>query len=150
MPKKNIAAALIIAAFVGGGSFYGGMQYSQSKTSSRAGGTAFANMTPEQRQARLQQAGGNVGTRRTGGRMQGQFLTGDILTKDDKSITIKLTDGGSKIIYFSASTTIGVTTDGSTTDLITNQHVTVTGNANSDGSVTAQAIHIRPLDATTK
>lgn len=123
---------------VGGGAFYGGLQYAKA-----SGPTARA-------------AGGRMGTfaQRTGGpigapggqvRVFGGGTTGEILSKDDASMTLKLMDGGSKIVFFSASTTVGKMTSGTLEDLTQGTNVIVMGNANSDGSVTASQIQIRPL-----
>ncbi|OIO07392.1 hypothetical protein CO115_00755 [Candidatus Falkowbacteria bacterium CG_4_9_14_3_um_filter_36_9] len=53
-------------------------------------------------------------------------------------------DGGSKIVFLSDSTSIGKTTDGTVADLEAGKQVTINGKDNSDGSVTAQSIQIRP------
>ena len=152
MANKHITT-IVVAVVVGGASFFGGMKYGQSKA-----GPSLANiqnMSPEERQQLFQQfrgggTGGGQGSRRGGGfggRAGGQFVNGDILNKDDKSITIKLSDSGSKIIFFSTSTMIGKTTAGTATDLEVGKRVMVSGSANSDGSVTAQTIQIRPSES---
>lgn len=82
-----------------------------------------------------------MGANRNG---DGSFTVGQIIAKDDKSITIKSNDGSSKIVFFSDSTTIGKTTQGSATDLNNEENVMVNGQANPDGSITAQSIQIRP------
>jgi|SRR3989338_3267292 len=142
--NKQIIAIIAVAAMVGGGSFYGGMKYAQSSgLSSGRGAAAFANLSPEERQARMQQFGGSTGGVR-GGTQGGGFVSGEVIASDSKSITVKLRDGGSKIIFFSDSTEIGKFVTGAASDLAVGKTVNVTGKANSDGSITAQSIQIRP------
>ncbi len=143
--KIAIIVAIIIIA---GGSFYAGMRYEQSKnTAANRNAGGFANLTPEERQARLQQFGATAGQGggQRGTRANGGFATGDIISKDDKSITVKLPDGGSKIIFYSTSTQVKKAVDGTSDDLQTGTQVTVNGSANSDGSLTAQTIQIRQV-----
>lgn len=144
--KKNIIVTVVIALLVGAGSFYAGMKYDQSKnpTANRNAG-GFANLSPEERQARLQQfgaigqSGGVRGTQANGG-----FATGEIISKDEKSITIELQDDGSKIVFFSDNTPIMKTASSTPQDLVSGEFVTVTGTTNQDGSISAQSIQIRP------
>lgn len=139
-------AVLATAIVVGSGSFYGGMTYARSNR-----GGDFANLTAEERQARIGQFGMRGGMRGadTGARTAGDFANGEIISKDDKSITIKMRDGvsgqgGSKLIFLSGTTEIGKFTSGVSADLVTGKTVTVTGKANPDGSITATSIQIRP------
>ena len=130
--NKNIVIVIAFVA-VSGASFYGGMKYDQSKVSA-------------DRQARVQQFGGDNGV---GGRREmrgangGGFASGEVIAKDDKSITLKLRDGGSKIVLVSSSTNILKSTDGSLTDLTLGETVMVNGTGNQDGSITAQSVQIR-------
>lgn len=133
---------VIIVVLVGTGSFYGGMKYGENKASSNAGPGfgQLQNLTPEQRQQRMQQFQQNGGQRRGGA----NFAGGEIISRDDKSITVKLQDGGSKIIFYSSSTTIGKMAMSTPNDLSIGENVMANGTANSDGSITAQQIQIRP------
>lgn len=119
---------------VGVGAFYGGMRYAQ-------------NQVLADRQQRMQQFGGVGNGFRNGAqgnRTAGGFVSGEILSKDDKSITIKMRDGGSKIIFYSSTTEIGKFVAGAASDLAIGKTVSVNGTANSDGSVTAQSVQVRP------
>ena len=132
--KKNvlIIIAVIALLIVGGGSFYSGMLYGKGQaaalaTSARA---SFAGRTG-----------------RPGNAVAG-FTTGTIISKDSTSITLQLpsSTGGSKIIFYSNSTQINKTTTGNPTDLTNGTTVSVTGTTNSDGSITANSIQIRPTN----
>ncbi|HBW74172.1 MAG: hypothetical protein UX10_C0004G0032 [Candidatus Magasanikbacteria bacterium GW2011_GWA2_45_39] len=144
---KNVIIFVVAFVVVGGGSFFAGMKYSQNKQSG-ANIANFANLSPEERQARRVQmvSGGQNGGARSGraGGATGGFISGDILSKDDKSITVKLRDGGSKIVFLSQITQIMKSVEGLVGDLTEGEQVSVSGAANSDGSVNAQSIQIRP------
>ena len=59
---KIIALAIGAAVIVGGGSFYGGMKFQQSRGSgfiSPADFQNLRNLSPEERQDRIQQMGGS-------------------------------------------------------------------------------------------
>lgn len=142
MGKKILTIFAIAIISAGGIGFYGGMRYGQSK-----GFGSFQNLTQEQRQQRMQQMGGagirNGGTAGVRGD-GGGFFSGEIISKDDKSVTVKMSDGGSKIVFYSGSTQIGEFTTGNADNLEIGKSVGVNGQANSDGSITAQSIQIRP------
>lgn len=138
--NKNIILSIILTAIIiGSGAFYGGMKYAQAKNPGASAN--FANLTPGQRQQRAQQMGG---AKRTGNNAQGaNFINGDIISKDDKSVTIKMQDGGSKIVFYSLSTPIKKSADGVASDLEIGKQVMISGSQNQDGSITAQNIQIR-------
>ena len=134
MNRKTIIAVVITLVIAGGGSFYGGVLYGKNSAASaranlmRQGGFS-ANMT---------------GQRASGGQQNGGLSGGQIIKKDDTSITVQLNNSGSQIILFSDSTKIMKSAEGSAADLIVGGQVTVTGPKNQDGSITAQSIQIRP------
>lgn len=77
------------------------------------------------------------------GGVTGAVTAGDIISKDATSIIVGLRTGGSKIVFFSPSTSISTTASGTPTDLMANKQVVVQGTANQDGSVNAINIQIR-------
>jgi hypothetical protein len=138
MNKQHMLWAFVALVIVSGASFWGGMTYAANK-SSQAGQTA----------SRFGQSGARGG--RLGG---GGNAFGTIVAKDATSITVQLTTGtsttagsGSKIVLYDTSTQIGKMVAGSAGDLTVGENVSVSGTANSDGSITAQSIQIRPSNA---
>ncbi|MEK7632505.1 MAG: hypothetical protein AAB473_01815 [Patescibacteria group bacterium] len=138
--KKILLSVIATAVIVGGGAFFGGMQYAKSQTSDiSALASRFGNFDPSQRSG---MSGGPGGFTR--GQAGGGFVSGEILSMDAESMTIKLSDGGSKLVFFSDASTINKMTEGSSTDLTTGTTITVTGTSNDNGSVTASTIQILP------
>ena len=132
MKTNTIIVFIIIAVLIGAGAFYGGMVYGKSQN-----GSAFNS-------GRFQGFNGNGAQRGVRPGANGGLVSGQILSQDDKSVTLKLLDGGSKIIFFSDSTQITKSATGAVTDLTTGKNLMVTGTTNTDGSITAQTIQIRP------
>ncbi len=145
--NKLIIIVIAVALIVGAAAFYGGMKYGQSKAQSAWGGQNFRNLSPAERQ-RFQESGVNGAVRlRPGAGGQG-FIAGEIISQDDKSITIKLRDGGSKIIFLSEATEIGKFASSTVSELKIGETISINGKPNADGSVTADSIQIRsPLPA---
>ena len=144
--NKIILALVTTAVVIGGTAFYGGMKYSQSGGFA-SGPKNFADLTPEERQQRLQQFGGRG---RGNGGQGGGFISGEIIGKDDKSVTVKSNNGSSKIIFISDTTKVTQSMAGSLNELIVGKQVTVNGTTNQDGSVTAQTVQIRPVPQNTQ
>jgi hypothetical protein len=125
MKKSNSGLVVIVFGLIlVGSAFFGGMKYGQ-KTPRLGGGP---NGIP-------------TGIQRND---NGSFINGEILSKDDKSITVKLADGGSKIVFVSNSTQVMKSTSGTLNDLAVGQKVTANGATNTDGSVTATNVGVRP------
>ena len=111
--------------------FFGGMKYQERKA-------------PQM----FRQFSGPNGARDAGQRRLNQGfrpVNGEILSKDEQSITIKLQDGGSKIVFISDSTSVMKSTQGSLGDIAVGGQVMATGSPNPDGSISAQSIQIRSI-----
>ncbi len=88
-------------------------------------------------------AGANGGMRGPSG-MNGGFVSGTVLSKDANGLTIQNQAGGSKIVLLSPNTTVAKSAQGTLNDVAVGSMVTIIGTTNSDGSVTAQSVQIRP------
>jgi hypothetical protein len=86
--------------------------------------------------------GSGTGGARTGA--GGGFVSGEILKKDDTSMSIKMQDGSSKLVLVTSSTQALKTSTTDLSGLNVGEQVTVIGSANSDGSITAQSVQVRP------
>lgn len=140
--NKIIMAVVITALVAGAGSFYGGMVYGTIQAKGK-GPVGLANLSADERQQRFAQ----VGTGARGQNSGGGMISGDILSLDQQSITVKQRDGSTKIVFFSTSTEVSRFTAGTVSDLVVGNSVTVSGKTNQDGSVTAQSIQLRPAGA---
>ena len=130
--KNPYVMSLIVAIVVGGLAFFGGIKYQQSRPT--FGGRQIAGANGGNR--------GFAGQRGVNGGLRP--VMGEILSQDDRSITVKMQDGSSKIVILSTTTKISKTADTTKDDLKTGQQVAVFGIENSDGSVTAQNVQLNP------
>jgi len=133
MNKKIILVVVgIIVLF---GTFYGGMVYGKSQKSNTTAGVQNFALG-----ARGMRNGGNFG-----GGAGGESTVGQIISKDNTSITLSTMNGGSKIVFLNNNTPISKQTSGTMTDLTVGTEVFVTGASDAaSGSITAQSIQIRP------
>lgn len=135
--KKYIAPLVLVVILVGG-AFSGGMAFAKSKASVPGGFPGgMGNFSS-----------GGPGKMSGGARSAGGFTGGEVLSVDDRSVTVKLPDGGSKIVFYSASTEITKSVTGAAADLFVGGQIISTGMTNTDGSVTAATIQIRPAAVT--
>ncbi len=128
-----ILTVIIVAAVA----FFGGMKYQQSKTGSSTGTLGQGNG--------FGQGGRPGGQRGAGGRGFGGATVGEVISQDDKSITLKLQDGSSKLVNIAKSTIYSKTDTATMTDVKVGERVAAIGSTNSDGSITAQNIQLNPM-----
>ena len=123
---------LLVVALISG--FFAGSYYKGTQTTPSTNIASFARGTT-----------GSSTRSRAGGFGAGGGTTGDIISKDNQSITIALPSGGSQIIFVNPNTSISKSVSGNLLDLSTGTAVVVNGTTNSDGSsMTANSINIRP------
>jgi hypothetical protein len=137
---NNKITMTVVAVILIAGSFYGGMKYGETRRVSifaNRGGN-FAATAGGAGEAR----GGFAGAGRGGG-----AVAGEIISQDATGITVKAQDGSSKIVLIGGSATISKQAEGSISDLAVGKTVTVVGTANSDGSITAESVQLRPAMA---
>ncbi len=133
MSTKAITGFVIVIIIVGVGAFFGGSAYGKTQAAaSRA--SQFAQTS---------RSGG-----RAGGQMAGGVTSGSVLSVSSTNLTVSLRNGSTQIVLLSPSTAIMKAVSGSTSDLTSGQQITVIGTSNSDGSLTAQSIQIRPSTTT--
>lgn len=135
---NNKILTIIIVILVGVGTFFAGTKYQESKSPTFA--RQFTNNGQETRMNGQFQGNGN-NTNRMGFRP----VMGEIISSDDKSITVKMQDGSSKIVLVSDSTDINKADKANKEELKVGEKVSVFGTSNSDGSVTAQSIQLNPI-----
>jgi type 1 fimbria pilin len=132
MKNNMIAIIAVVALMVGAGGFFAGTKYQQGRRGQFAG--QFSG-----------QQGDHTNQFRQGSGLGLWPVNGEIISQDDKSITVKLQDGSSKIILLTDTTAINKSAEGSKADLKTGERVMVIGKVNSDGSVTADSISLNPM-----
>ena len=120
---------IILIIIVGVVAFYSGMKYTSGKQSALS---AAARQRFGQNGALANQQNGT------------SAVNGQVVSKNDQSMTVQLRDGSSKIVFYSGSTEVSKFVAGTASDLVPGANVMIGGTTNSDGSFTAQSVQIRP------
>lgn len=145
--KNNSLSVGIVIIVVAAASFFGGIKYQQSKVvATRMFGAPQARNTfggVPNGTARNSSPTGQAGQMGRGGFRP---VMGEITEASDKSITVKTADGGSKIVFVSTKTQINKAAVATVSELYKGQTVSIFGQENADGSVTAQSIQLNPLN----
>jgi hypothetical protein len=133
MKQQSMLITVILVCVGTGIGFFGGMKYvDYQRTQVRQiGGRQFQGANTN---GQMQNRAG----------LGGRPVTGEIINKDDTSITVKTVDGGSRIIILSATTTYSKTASATKEDLTVGANVGVFGSENKDKSMTAQNIQLNP------
>ncbi len=127
MKKVHVIWAVVAAIALAGGYFWG--KASVPAAAVNAGG-AYS---------------GTAARRSGGGSANGQtFAAGQIAAMDATSITLQLANGNSEVIFYSSSTEVTKPTTVPVSALSVGSSVVIDGTQNSDGSMTASSIQVRP------
>jgi hypothetical protein len=137
MKQSRIVLSLIITFIVAGA---GGYYIGKHVTTGTSDTTTSSDNQARQGQSATRTGMG--GMRRNG--QGGGFLGGSVISKDSTSLTMSIPNGGSKIIFYSPTTAIQKTATGTPEDITAGSMVSVSGTQNPDGSMSANAITIRP------
>lgn len=132
--QKQLTRVIILIILSGALSFYAGTKYATKASTA----TALATDGP----GNFQRQGGNGA--RGNRQMGGGAVSGKILSVTDQSIVVQLRDGGSRIVFISPSTEVSKFVSGTSSDLLAQKDVIVSGESNPDGSLNAKTIQIRP------
>ncbi len=135
--KKSFIVATIFVLFFSLISFYAGYKYSQGRKS-------VMNFGPGTERGGLAQ-GDSMITRqgeRQGNINQNQVI-GEIIKKDDNSITVKTGDASSVIIYLKEDIFVGKMAEVGKSELLEGNNVLILGSKGADSSFIAESIQIR-------
>lgn len=143
MKHQNLFVLGSIALLIAGAAFYGGMKYQMSVQAAADAARIAARSERGGQGIQGGQGGfGRGGMGGAGGMGGGRFMptVGKVLSKDDTSLTVELSEGGSRIVILSGETRVTHTEEITLDTVQVGDSVTVMGQPNADGSVTAQRI----------
>lgn len=144
MVNQNIIVACVISAALAGGVGYkvgtsnfafGRFSNSNEKLGGRGG----------MMQVNSNIRGQNTNSAGQGTMGRGGALTGEVSAKDGKTLTLKLTDGSSRIVILSDTTTYRAAVESSLDKVEVGTNVAAFGTISTDGSTVATSIEINPL-----
>ena len=135
MENKLIIAIIVTSLVAGSLSFVGGVKYQQTKLPAR--------------RASLADRHGTGGVGETFGENFGPRgftpIRGEIVTISEGSLSIKLPDGSGKIVLLEKTARINRVEEASVEDLSAGVQISVFGQENDDGSLTARDIQIEEV-----
>jgi hypothetical protein len=130
------------ALLIGGAGFFAGTMYQK--------GVSLRNTNLVGRMGGNVLGRGGVNTApgaQRAGMMGAKPVVGEIMAKDATSVTVKLSDGTSRIVLITGTTQLNKAEQVDAASLTPGQTVRVFGTLNADGSVTAQDIQLNPQQA---
>lgn len=141
--QKIIVACAVTAVIAGGVGYVGGVKMSSLKRPNMLSGRSGQTMN-----FRGNNGDGQKNTKVNGNvpsmMGRGGATSGEVTAKDDKSITIKMNDGSSRMVILSDKTTYRMSSDASLDKVVVGTKVAAFGEASADGSVVASNVEINP------
>lgn len=129
----SLVTTVMISLLIGAAGFGGGVLYQRSLTPRPQLGANGNRML----------SAGNNQFRQNG--MGMRPIAGEILSSDATGVTLKLSDGSTKIVLIADAVAITASTPAARTDLVVGKQLTVFGTQNSDGTVKAQSVSLGQL-----
>jgi len=144
--QTHIISMAILIVAVAIGSFFGGTKYQQNKLISNFRQQMVGGNNLPQGMGRNAINNDSIKNRGQASGFRQNY--GDIINIDEKTLTLKMADGSSKIVLLSDTTKINQSITAAKTDLVVGTKIMVNGETNSDGSITSRNIEINPAFAT--
>ncbi len=123
--KTLVSAGLIVVIALG--MFYIGAEYEKGKLSKLNSTCSLGKAKKSSKKHSVVTPSANA-------------ISGTITAKDDKTVTLKMADGTTKIVDYTAATTVGKNAKSTIADLVIGEEVTVSGQPNADGTFAADNI----------
>jgi len=136
---KKIILPVITILIIGGLGFFGGTLYAKASSGKNLQSNGFGNFQPG-----TSPLGDRTGSFQKGTNKGTGMTSGEILSIDEKSLTLKLPDNGSKLILLSDTTEISKFATATKDELKIGTQLMINGTTNTEGSITAKSIQIRP------
>jgi len=148
--KQHITTMVILILIIIAASFFVGTKYQQRKTFSNFREQMFGGNRQGQGIGQgMRQNAQNGDLNKNRGQVPGfRQNFGEIINIDEKTLTLKMADGSSKIVLLSDSTIINQSVTATKSDLKVGTKIMVNGDTNPDGSISSRNIEINPAFAT--
>jgi hypothetical protein len=139
MNKKIVGVIILGIVLVCFGAFYMGVEYSKKIA------PAISNNSETSKDENTY----NKTIKKDLG-VKGTVIVGEIIKKDENSVTVQTSDGGSKIIYLEGETNLSKNTPILFSDLALKDNIVVNGLINSDNTIKARDIQLKVSNSTIK
>lgn len=149
MTKKIMLLASVAVILIGSGAFYGGSLYGKSQSAFPNGFSGRNGTFPERNadgSMRSRDGQGQAAGSRDTNRGSQDSVFGEVLSKNDTSITVKTPNGGSRIVYVSDKTSVGVSDPAALANISAGQTIMASGTGSTEGALVAHMLQIYPTD----